>query len=173
MKPRGTQALLVASSIGALLVLGCSHNDRQAQAGGPIPAPAPTPEPLMISIPLSRPAGGPAAGTVPVAQASWSEMEGLTYDQRSLFIADLAGLVRRLDSQIGALNAKRAEMTADTKDWDLSMMGVTAARDYLAGLASEVARASPDTWDQEKDRVGAAWQEAQDACDKVRMSTAS
>jgi hypothetical protein len=171
MKPIGTHALLVASSIGALLVLGCSHNDRQAQAGGPSQAPAS--DPLMISIPLSRPAGGPAAGAVPPAQASWSEMEGLTYDQRSLFVAELAGLVRRLDSQIGALNARRAEMTADTKDWDLSMMGVTAARDYLAGLASEVARASPDTWDQEKDRVGAAWQEAQDACDKVRMSTAS
>jgi hypothetical protein len=173
MKPIGIHALLAASCASALLALGCSHNDRQAQTGGPIQAPTPAPDPFMISIPLSRPSGSPAAGAVPVAQASWSEMEGLAYDQRALFVAGLAGLVRRLDSQIGALNARRASMTADTKDWDLSMMGVTAARDYLAGLASEVARASPDTWDQEKDRVGAAWQEAQDACDKVRMSTAS
>jgi hypothetical protein len=76
-------------------------------------------------------------------------------------------------SQIGALNAKRATMTTDTKDWDIAMMDVTAARAYLAGLSSEVSHASPDTWDQEKDRVGAAWQKAEDACDKVRTTTTS
>jgi hypothetical protein len=100
-------------------------------------------------------------------------MEGLTFEQRSVFVADLSGLVRTLDGQIGALKAKRATMTTDTADWDIAMMGVTSARDYLAGLASEVAGATPDTWGQEKDRVGAAWQQAQDACGKVRASTAS
>jgi hypothetical protein len=100
-------------------------------------------------------------------------MERLTYDQRSAFLTALSGLVAKLDGQIGALNAKRATMTTDTKDWDIAMMDVTAARAYLAGLVSEVSRASPDTWDQEKDRVGAAWQKAEDACDKVRTTTTS
>jgi hypothetical protein len=100
-------------------------------------------------------------------------MESLTYDQRAAFVAGLAGLISKLDVQISALNAKRATMTTDTKDWDFAMKGVGEARAYLVGLVSEVPNTPPEMWNQEKDRVGSAWHSAQDACDKVRLSTAS
>jgi hypothetical protein len=100
-------------------------------------------------------------------------MENLTFDQRAAFMAGLAGLVRKLDGQISAFNAKRSTMTTGTGDWDFAMKEVNAARAYLFGLETEVSNASPDTWAQEKDRVGGAWRRAQDACDKVRMSTTS
>jgi hypothetical protein len=177
MRSKGIQAFAAGSFAAALLAAGCSHDNGSAQASTATPtevlAPTPDPGSLAITLPLPGPVAARAANTLPAAQASWSDMETLTYEQRSQFVADLAGLVAKLDDQIGSLNAKRAAMTTDTKDWDIAMMDVTAARAYLAGLAGEVSRASPDTWGQEKDRVGAAWQKAEDACDKVRTSTTS
>jgi hypothetical protein len=87
-------------------------------------------------------------------------MENLTFDQRAAFTADLTDLVRKLDGQISALNAKRSTMTANTGDWDFAMKEVNAARSYLVGLETEVATATPDTWGEEKDRVGGAWRRA-------------
>jgi hypothetical protein len=180
MKSPGIQALAAGSLLAALLAAGCSHDNGSAQAGAQSPTPALAPTPasessLTITLPLPGPAPAPAPAVVPIpaTPASWTEMEALSYAQRAQFLADLSVLLNQLDSQIGSLNAKRAAMTTDTKDWDIAMMDVTAARAYLAGLTSEVSRASPDTWDQEKDRVGTAWQKAEDACDKVRTSTTS
>jgi len=177
MKTRGIQTLAAGAFLGALFAMGCSHDKGSAQAGAAAPSVviAPTPAANSPAIPVvpPGPAVAPPISTIPTNQASWSEMEVLTFDQRSQFVTELAGLVGVLDSQIGALNAKRATMTTDTKDWDIAMMDVTAARAYLAGLVSEVSQASPDTWNQEKDRVAAAWQKAEDACDKVRTSTTS
>jgi hypothetical protein len=176
MKSKAVQALLAGSFAAGLLAAGCSHDNGPTQASAATPTMALTPTPasgsLAITLPLPGPVATPAS-TLPASQATWSDMEVLTYEQRSQFVADLSGLVRKLDGQIGSLNAKRAAMTADTKDWDIAMMDVTAARAYLAGLVSEVSRASPDTWAQEKDRVGEAWQKAEEACDKVRTSTTS
>jgi len=62
-------------------------------------------------------------------------------------------------------------MTTDTKDWDLAMSGLTDAQSYLHSMATEVAKATPDAWDQEKEKVSQAWARAQDAYDKVRTST--
>jgi hypothetical protein len=177
MKSRGIQALAAGSSVAVLLALGCSRDNGSAQAGAPttsgILAPTAAPGSPAVSAPLPAPVAPAAVSAVPASQVLWSDMEILTYDQRSLFVTDLSGLVMKLDGQIASLNAKRAAMTTDTKDWDIAMMDVTAARAYLAGLAAEVSHASPDTWDQEKERVGTAWQKAEDACDKVRTSTTS
>ena len=38
-------------------------------------------------------------------------------------------------------------------------------------MVTEVSNATPDTWNQEKDKVDQAWQRAQEAYDKVRTST--
>jgi hypothetical protein len=180
MKPTGIKAFAAGSLIAALLAAGCSHDNGSAQASNQSPTPALAPasasdSSLTITLPLPGPAPAPApvAGPIAAAQTSWTDMETLTFEQRSQFLADLSLLLAKLDSQIGSLTAKRAAMTTDTKDWDIAMMDVTTARAYLAGLASEVSQASPDTWAQEKDRVGTAWQKAEDACDRVRTSTTS
>jgi hypothetical protein len=177
---KSSLTLAAGSLVAALLASGCSHDNGSAQASAQSPTPALAPTPaaessLTITLPIPGPAPAPAAAASPLApaQATWSDMETLTFEQRSQFLADLSLLLNKLDAQIGSLNAKRATMTTDTKDWDIAMMDVTAARAYLAGLTSEVSQASPETWDQEKDRVGTAWQKAEDACDKVRTSTTS
>jgi hypothetical protein len=179
MNAKGIQALAAGSLVAALLAAGCSHDSGSTQASASAPTPVSGGSVAIVSAPMPAPAAAPAVApvpavsTIPTNQASWTDIEGLTYDQRSQFIAGVSNLLRTLDQQIGSLNAKRAAMTTDTKDWDIAMMDVTAARAYLAGLVSEVSQASPDTWDQEKDRVATAWQKAEDACDKVRTSTTS
>ena len=171
MKTTRTHTLSAAAL--CLMILGCSRSGGPAPGQAVAPAPAmaaPTPTVALPAPIIIAPTAAPAAETIP---STWADMEKLTFDQRASFVAALSGLVGKLDAQIGALNAKRAAMTTDTKDWDIAMMGVTAARAYLVGLSDEVSRASPDTWDQEKERVGTAWQNAEDACDKVSKSTTS
>jgi hypothetical protein len=182
---RPARFAVAASSIAALLILGCSQDQKPSQTA---PVSQAAPSPTIIVIPAPAPVGpppvtpvatpavliGPAASIAPdTGSATWADMENLTFDQRAAFMAGLAGLVRKLDGQISAFNAKRSTMTTGTGDWDFAMKEVNAARAYLVGLETEVSNASPDTWGQEKDRVGGAWRRAQDACDKVRMSTTS
>jgi hypothetical protein len=182
---RNTRLAVVASGIAALLILGCSRTQTAVPAASvsqPTPAPAvvvvPAPAPVAppAVVPVNTPAVlvAPASAIAPdTGSATWADMENLTFDQRAAFTADLTDLVRKLDGQISALNSKRSTMTTNTGDWDFAMKEVNAARSYLVGLETEVATASPDTWGEEKDRVGGAWRRAQDACDKVRMSTTS
>jgi len=182
---RPTRFTAAACSLAAMFAFGCSKSEKTAQAAlvsqsAPAPTiivvPAPSPVVPPAVTPVASPAVfiGPAASIAPdTGSATWADMENLTFDQRAAFTAGLTGLVRKLDGQINVLNAKRSTMTTDTGDWDFAMKEVNAARAYLVGLEPEVAGASPDTWGQEKDRVGGAWRRAQDACDKVRMSTTS
>jgi hypothetical protein len=179
-----TPLAVAAAGIAAALVFGCSRGERTSQAvvvsqATPVPTIVVPPPPQPVP-PAVTPVGPPPVTVVPAAavapdtgSATWADIENLTFDQRASFISGLTGLVRSLDAQIAALNAKRSTMTTDTTDWDLAMKEVNASRDYLVGLQPELANASPDTWGQEKDKVGGAWRRAQDACDKVRMSTTS
>jgi hypothetical protein len=47
------------------------------------------------------------------------------------------------------------------------------ARSALKSTGEVLTKASPETWDQEKDRVGQAWVRTQDAFAKVKSSTTS
>jgi hypothetical protein len=183
---RPPRLAVAASCLAALpIFFGCSRTQTAVPAASVgqaapaptvvvVPAPAPVAPPAVA--PVNTPAVliGPASAIAPdTGSSTWADMENLTFDQRAAFTADLTDLVRKLDGQISALNAKRSTMTANTGDWDFAMKEVNAARSYLVGLETEVATAAPDTWGEEKDRVGGAWRRAQDACDKVRMSTTS
>jgi hypothetical protein len=184
---RPTRLAVAASCLAALLFVGCSRTQTAVPAASVSqaePAPAPTvivvPAPAPVAPPAVAPVNtpavliGPASAIAPdTGSSTWADMENLTFDQRAAFTADLTDLVRKLDGQISALNAKRSTMTTNTGDWDFAMKEVNAARSYLVSLETEVATATPDTWGEEKDRVGGAWRRAQDACDKVRMSTTS
>lgn len=181
-----TRFVAAAIGVAAMIILGCARDVKTGQTAvvsqtTPIPTaivapPAPQPVTPPAVTPVAAPVVsiGVAAATAPdTGSETWAGIENLTFDQRAAFMAGLTNLVRQLDGQISSLNAKRSTMTTDTTDWDLAMKEVNAARDYLVGLQPELANASPDTWGQEKDRVGGAWRRAQDACDKVRMSTTS
>ena len=47
------------------------------------------------------------------------------------------------------------------------------ARTYLKSMEEELHEASPETWAQQKDKVGEAWMRAQEAYGKVKSSTTS
>ncbi len=105
--------------------------------------------------------------------ARWNDIKSLSYDQRAQFAAGFKRLEARVDEQISELAARRAAMksTTDTKDWDFAMKALASARSYLKGMGEESTKATPENWDQSKDRVGLAWVQTQEAYTKVKTST--
>ena len=112
-----------------------------------------------------------SAITEPSSGAHWSDIKNDTYDQRGHFSSGLAQLSARLNGEIRELNAKRAAMTTDTKDWDFAMKDVRESRDLLTSRTTELGKANtPETWADAKDKVGEAWQRAQLAVDKMHTT---
>lgn len=115
----------------------------------------------------------PAATTEEAASAQWSDIKDHSYDKRPEFFAGLQRLEAKLEAQIRELVAKRATMTGitDTREWDFAMKQLESAQSYLKSVGAEATKASRETWDQAKDRVGRAWVSTQDAYGKVKSST--
>jgi hypothetical protein len=107
-----------------------------------------------------------------VASARWIDIKDCTYDMRAQFFVGLNRLEARVDAQISELTAKRAAMTSttDMKDWDFAMKEMKNARSNLKSMSEELSKATPETWDQEKAKVGQAWVRTQEAYDKVKSS---
>jgi hypothetical protein len=108
------------------------------------------------------------------ASPVWNDIEGDTYDQRAHFTTGINRLSARFDDQIRVLKAKRAAMTADTKDWDLAFQEVEASRTYLTGMMNLLAQqTTPETWLDVKGKVGDAWKRSQAAVDKMNATVTS
>jgi hypothetical protein len=89
-------------------------------------------------------------------------------------MAGLAQLSARLNGEIRELNAKRAAMTTDTKDWDFAMKDVLDSRDLLTSRTTEIGKATtPEAWSDCKDKVGEAWGRSQLAVDKMHTTVTS
>ncbi len=132
----------------------------------------PVPVAQVTPVPAVRTVVAPLQPSVVDASATWESISGISYDQRAEFAAGVLRMEGKLDGEISVLKAKRATMTTDTKDWDFAMSGMTDARSYLQSMATEVGGVTtPDTWNEEKEKVHQAWLKAQDAYDKVRTST--
>jgi hypothetical protein len=117
-----------------------------------------------------------AVATSPdVGSASWADIKDCTYDMRTQFFVGLNRLEAKVDDQVKMLTAKRAAMksTANTKDWDFAMKEMEDARTNLKSIRAEMSKATPETWDQEKDKVGQAWVRTQAAFANVIASTTS
>jgi hypothetical protein len=171
----------MAVSIGLISLLSFACRARtdngQPQAARAQPTPAAT-VPPSTAVPIARPAQDVPIAVQSVsdqAAASWVAIKDFTFDQRADFIAGAGRLEAMLASQIAELNAKRASMpsTVDTKDWDFAMKEMNDSQNYLKSMIDEAGRATPETWAQEKDKVDQAWQRAQEAFDKVKVTTTS
>jgi hypothetical protein len=166
----------IAAGVGLILLLapGCAPREKAVQVQS-----APTPEktvPAQPTVPVAKPVKVvPVAVNSPSVPApvSWMDIKDFTFQERAAFLAGAAVLENTLAGQISELNAKRAVMTAETKDWDFAMKELNDSRDYLKSTIDEAGRATPESWGQEKDKVGTALQRAQDALEKVRMTTTS
>ena len=167
MKTTSLAALTATFGFAALLMPGCSDKQKVDQPQPTVAVPA-TPLPAVKTV------VAPPQPVAVDAPASWDAISALTYEQRADFVAGAVRMEGQLDGQINGLKAKRASMTTDTKDWDFAMGGLTDARSYLQSMVTEVGKVTtPDTWDEEKEKVHQAWVRAQDAYDKVRISTTS
>jgi hypothetical protein len=167
--------------IGLISVLsfGCRAKTDTGQPSASQAQPTPTTTvPASTALPIARPAQNVPIAVQSVsdqAAASWVAIKDFTYDQRADFIAGAGRLEAMLSSQIAELNAKRASMPSniETKDWDFAMKEMNDSQNYLKSMIDEAGRATPETWAQEKDKVDQAWQRAQEAFDKVKITTTS
>jgi hypothetical protein len=129
---------------------------------------------LAATFALSAQVGATEAGPVPTQEdVLWTGIKDTSFDARAGFFAGCTQLETRLDAQISELAARRAAMKADanTKDWDFAMKELANARSYLTGTSELATKATPESWAQDKERVGQAWLRAQAAYTKVKAST--
>jgi hypothetical protein len=172
---RFTNLVIAALGLAAFPTAGCAEKEKSAEA-----SPPPANDPATAAATSAQP--GPTAN-VPVATAAnsdgasarWSDIKDCTYETRAQFFAGLTQLEARVDAQIRELVAKRATMDgkSNTQDWDFAMKEMGNARTYLKSMGEELHKASPETWAQQKDKVGEAWVRAQEAYGKVKSSTTS
>lgn len=168
--------MLGACAAVGLLAAGCGRNASPA-AVPPTPSPTPT---RLVQVPIVVPAPHPvlpAPGVVPpqVADgaATWATIKDDTYDQRASFVAGASQMQSLLAAEVAQLDAKRAALpsTVDTKDWDFARRDVDVSQSYFKSMIVEAGGTTAEFWDQEKGKVGDAWQKSQDAVDKVRTAT--
>ena len=168
---RITHLIAAAFGLAAFSTAGCAEKEKIADASLP---PAKAEATTTVTTDVPGPATAiPVAASPDIASAQWTDIKDYTYDQRAQFFAGLKRLETRVDGQISELTAKRAAMTstANTKDWDFAMKEMVNARAYLKSTGEDLSKAAPETWDQQKDKVGQAWVRTQDAYAKVKSST--
>jgi hypothetical protein len=168
---------LITAVLGfaAVSTVGCTEKVRTAEAPLP-PAKNVATTTATTTVPGPAPTVPVAASASPAATSTqWIDIKDCTYDMRAQFFAGLNRLEAKVDDQISELTAKRAAMKSptDTRDWDFAMKEMGNARSALKSLGEELNRATPETWAQEKDKVGQAWVRTQEAYDKVKSSTTS
>ena len=159
---RITNLVTTAFGLAVFSSAGCAEKEKSAE-----PSPSPPKAESGVTVPSA------AAASPDVASAQWSDIKDCAYETRAQFFAGLTRLEARVDSQIRELAAKRATMDGktNTQDWDFAMKEMVNARTYLKSMGEELHKASPETWAQQKDKVGEAWMRAQEAYGKVKAST--
>jgi hypothetical protein len=170
---RFTNLVTVVFGLAAFSTAGCTAKEKIAEAPLP-PAKNVTVTTVTTAVPgPTTPVQVAATASPDAASARWIDIKDCTYDMRAQFFAGLNRLEARVDDQISELTAKRAAMksTTDTKDWDFAMKEMGDARTALKSMGEELSNATPETWNQEKDKVDQAWVRTQEAYDKVKSST--
>lgn len=162
---------LIAAAFGfaAFSTVGCAQNQNATEAPS-----SPANNTPGIAAPAPGATDQVAATASPdVDLARWSSIEDDSFDLRAHFLAGLDQMEARVDEQESTLTAKRATMkrTTDTKDWDFAMKEMEDARSYLKSMNDELSKATPETWNQEKDKVHQAWARTQKAYNNVKSST--
>ena len=166
MKTNRFSVLLTASlGLCTFAATGCAEKAKSPE--GTLPSAK-----VVAANEVAPPAAAPGQD---LAAPQWITLKDITYDQRAQFFAGLKQMEVVVDGQIRVLTAKRAAMssTANTKDWDFAMQEMSNARSYLKSTGEVLGKATPETWNQEKDRVGQAWVRTQEAYTKVKASTTS
>jgi hypothetical protein len=172
---RFATAIIVAFGLPVFLTAAYAENQKIASAILP-----PTMAVVTIAVIDSKPGSASilqatATSSPEATSAVWADIKDCTYDLRAQFFAGLDRMEARVDREIARLTDTRAAMksTANTADWDFAMKEMVDARSNLKSMDEELHKATPETWAQEKDKVGRAWVRTQEAYDKVKSSMTS
>jgi hypothetical protein len=159
---RFTNLVTAAIGLAAFSTAGCAEKEKSAEPS--LSPPQAVTSPTVPSATAASPS---------VVAARWSDIKDCTYETRDQFFAGLPRLESRVDDQIRELTAKRATMDGktNTQDWDFAMKEIENARTNLRSMGEELHKASPETWAEQKDKVGQAWVRTQEAYGKVKAST--
>ncbi len=166
--------LLISAAVGVatLSTCGCAKKEPIVQA----PAPAArdmnvlaSPALELFAFPVAVASGADAT----ISPARWADIKDHAFAARAAFLIGLKALEATADGQIAELKSKRATMQGNpsAKDWDFAMKEMIDARSYLKSMGAELGKATAETWDQQKEKVGQAWVRTQEAYAKVRSST--
>lgn len=185
-----TFRLPVLSSPGAALLTlvllappACSKTTSApppAPANPAVPTTPPPPPPVVTPVPPASvtppvapqpatPNPGPLAKTPDLA---WTDLKALSYDARQELFAGLVRLNAQVDARLATFTTRRANLKAstDTAGWDFAMKAFVNARAYLQSTSAEMDRATPQTWDQYKDKLGRAWDRVREAAAEVEAT---
>lgn len=155
--------LFLTTALGSisLLATGCSAQEKKSDD-----------KPSAANSTAAADAAAAKDAAAVTASDSWDTVKGNTYDQRGAFAAGLGHMTERMDAAIARLQAKRATLPQTSiKDWDFAMKELSEARSDLHFQVGELDKATPETWNDIKDKLAQAWQRTKDAFDKVRTST--
>ena len=94
-----------------------------------------------------------------IASAEWADIKDESYASRAAFFTGLARLAAKVDSQINALTVKRAANSTPNRDF--AIMQMNSARSQLKFMGEELGKATPETWNRMKVKVGQAWARTQ------------
>jgi hypothetical protein len=169
MKTTPFLLFLVASALGLAVFCTVGFADKETQTENP----SPTGNVVATTTATTSVSGPSTADGSNINPPQWANIEGFTYEMKAQCLDDLKTLEAELASQISRLTAKRAAMksTTDTKEWNLAMKEMENAEDYLKFTVAKLGHATPETWEQEKEKVHQAWLRTQEAYAKVNSST--
>ena len=171
-----TRIFATAAGLVAFSTAGCTEKAAPGDGSSPTATPAVAERPAAGT--AVEPNSSPPKATEPAVVAGnvrWADIQHHPFDRRDLVMAGLVDLEVQADKQVKALQAKRASMKAstDTQRWDLAMKEMLDAQAYLTAMVIELSKSTREFWDQNKDKVGRAWDRTQDAYGKVKASTTS
>ena len=105
----------------------------------------------------------------------WADLKDYTSERRVEFLAGLQRLEARVKAQINELTARRATLkaTLPAKDLDHALNELSNAQFAMKTLRELLGRATPQTWEQTKAKVGLVWTKSQAAYAKAQARTTS
>jgi len=155
---------------------GCAEKATPGDGSTPTVKKDVAPSPATAAAIATTPSSPTATkATAAASNVRWADLKNNPFDSRDRLRSGLVGLEDQVSAQVSELNAKRTGMKAstDTKGWDLAMKEMMDAQAYLAAMVIELGKSTREFWDQNKDKVGRAWDRTQDAYGKVKASTTS
>ncbi len=96
---------------------------------------------------------------------AWTDIKGLTFIMRGQFFSSFERLASGMDAQIGQLTAKRSGKSSDQ---EVALRELSEAQARLKSASEELGKAGPDTWDEQKSKVGQAWSRVEEAYSRTK-----